>query len=153
MGIEGLNELRRWAAQVHYRGQTIILTNGCFDVLHGGHVQLLKSARLLGDHLIVALNSDRSIRRLKGPGRPIYPQKSRKLLREAIRYVDRVVLFNAESELEALVKVLRPDVLVKGGDWKGQRLTGERWAARVAFIPHRCPESSTKVIARMRVSS
>jgi rfaE bifunctional protein nucleotidyltransferase chain/domain len=94
----------------------IIFANGCFDILHQGHVQLLKWARNLGDHLVVGINSDASVRALKGPTRPVNSQADRKAVLEALRYVDEVVIFD-EDKPTNLIKTLHPDVVVKGGEW------------------------------------
>jgi len=97
-------------------GETVVFTNGHFDLLHIGHVRYLQAARALGDHLIVGLNSDGSTRLRKGPGRPIVPQEERAALLAALRCVDAVVVFDSEDCID-LVAALRPDVYVKGADW------------------------------------
>lgn len=110
---EELVELRRrWKQE----GKTVVLTNGCYDVLHPGHVRLLESARSLGDVLVLALNSDDSVRRLKGPSRPLIPQEQRAELAAALEAVDAVVFFDEDTPTELIAAVL-PDVLVKGADW------------------------------------
>ncbi len=110
---EELIELRRrWKQE----GKTVVLTNGCYDVLHPGHIRLLESARSLGDVLILALNSDDSVRRLKGPSRPLIPQDQRAELAAALEAVDAVVFFDEDTPTELIAAVL-PDVLVKGADW------------------------------------
>jgi rfaE bifunctional protein nucleotidyltransferase chain/domain len=101
----------------------VVFTNGCFDVLHPGHVDLLERARALGDRLVVGLNSDASVRALKGPGRPIYPQGDRVLMLRALRSVDEVLVFD-EPTPARLIEELSPDVLVKGGDWPVDRIVG-----------------------------
>lgn len=105
------------------RGKKIVFTNGCFDILHKGHIVYLNEARALGDLLVVGLNSDRSVRSLKGSMRPIYIEEDRKFLLENLRSVDLVEIFDQETPLE-LIKVLSPDLLVKGGDWKVQEMIG-----------------------------
>ena len=100
----------------------IVFTNGCFDILHRGHVQYLQEAAALGDRLIVGVNSDTSVMRQgKGPGRPINDQESRAMVLAALRCVDAVVIFEEDTPLE-LIKTVRPDVLVKGGDWKVEQI-------------------------------
>lgn len=105
------------------RGERIVFTNGCFDILHVGHAVYLAEARALGDVLVVGLNSDSSVVKLKGPSRPIVPQAERKAMLEALRVVDHVITFDEETPFE-LIQVVRPDVLVKGGDWKPEQIIG-----------------------------
>ena len=97
--------------------KTVVFTNGCFDLLHPGHVRYLRAARRLGDVLVVGVNSDASVRRLKGADRPLVPQRARSEVLAALESVDYVCVFGEETPL-ALITALRPDVLVKGGDWK-----------------------------------
>lgn len=119
------------------RGERVVFTNGCFDLLHVGHVRSLEQARGMGDRLLVALNSDASVRRLKGPGRPIRPARERAEVLAALECVDWVVVFRAATPL-SLIRALRPDVLAKGGDWALQEIVGredvERWGGRVARL-------------------
>ncbi len=110
---EELIELRRrWKEE----GKTVVFTNGCYDVLHPGHIRLLENARSLGDVLILALNSDASVQRLKGPTRPLIPQQERAELAAALEAVDAVTFFDEDTPTELIAAVL-PDVLVKGADW------------------------------------
>ena len=109
---ELLDQRLRWKRE----GKTVVFTNGCYDLLHPGHVRLLEQARSLGDVLIVALNSDASVRRMKGPSRPILPQEERAALVAAFDAVDAVTFFDEDTPRE-LIAVLLPDVLVKGADW------------------------------------
>src|SRR5512136_2004462 len=101
----------------------VVFTNGCFDVLHPGHVDFLERARALGDRLVVGLNSDGSVRALKGPGRPIYRQADRALMLKALRSVDEVIIFD-EPTPARLVEQVSPDILVKGGDWTVDKIAG-----------------------------
>jgi len=116
------------------RGERVVFTNGCFDLLHVGHVRSLEQARAQGDRLIVALNTDASVRRIKGPGRPIVPARQRAEVLAALACVDFVVLF-AEATPLATIEALRPDVLAKGGDWALDAIVGrtevESWGGRV----------------------
>jgi rfaE bifunctional protein nucleotidyltransferase chain/domain len=105
------------------QGKRIVFTNGCFDLLHPGHLRYLRAARRLGDVLVVALNSDASVRRLKGPSRPLVPQRDRCEVIAALQMVDYVTVFDEDTPYE-LIKQLRPDVLVKGGDWKRDDIVG-----------------------------
>ena len=111
-----LNALRR-------QGKRIVFTNGCFDLIHPGHVRYLSAAKRLGDVLVVALNSDASVRRLKGPSRPLVPLHDRCDVMAALQMVDFVTSFNADTP-SALIQQLQPDVLVKGGDWKPDQIAG-----------------------------
>ncbi|MBN2705492.1 MAG: D-glycero-beta-D-manno-heptose 1-phosphate adenylyltransferase [Deltaproteobacteria bacterium] len=110
-------------AEERRRGRKIVFTNGCFDLLHPGHAGYLGAARKLGDLLVVGLNSDASIRRLKGEKRPIMPERARAELLLALKAVDYVIIF-AEDDPYALIECLRPEVLVKGGDWALDQIIG-----------------------------
>lgn len=113
---EALKKLRRG-------DKKIVFTNGCFDILHPGHVDYLEKARSLGDALVIGLNSDSSVRKLKGKSRPVVTQKDRARVLSALACVDLVVIFNALTPID-LIKSVRPDVLVKGGDWKIKDIVG-----------------------------
>ncbi len=119
------------------RGERVVFTNGCFDLLHVGHVRGLEAARGHGDRLVVALNSDSSVRRLKGAGRPVVPERQRAEVVAALECVDWVVLFAEDTPLET-IETLRPDVLAKGGDWKLDEIVGrtevESWGGRVVRL-------------------
>jgi D-beta-D-heptose 7-phosphate kinase/D-beta-D-heptose 1-phosphate adenosyltransferase len=133
----------------HQAGQTIVFTNGCFDLLHVGHVRLLREAAALGDYLVVGLNSDASVRRLKGPSRPINPAGDRAELLASLECVDAVTVFDAETPLE-LIEVLRPDVLVKGGDYRPDQVVGraevEAAGGRLVLVPLVAGHSSSRLI-------
>ena len=141
--------LRRASA----RGQRVVFTNGCFDLLHAGHVQVLERARRLGDLLIVGINSDRSVKGLKGPGRPIVPQADRALLLAALACVDYVTIFNEPTPLRLIAR-LKPRVLVKGTDWGPANIVGgqlvRRHGGRVVRIPLLAGHSTSNLIARIR---
>lgn len=143
------NELSRAVQQHRQRGERIVFTNGCFDLLHGGHVHYLQQARALGDCLVVALNDDASVRRLKGEGRPLRPQDERARLLAALACVDYVVLFSEATPL-ALIKSLRPDVLVKGGDYTLETVVGreevEASGGSVHLVPYVDGVSTTELI-------
>ncbi|GJM43858.1 MAG: hypothetical protein DHS20C21_07000 [Gemmatimonadota bacterium] len=112
-----------WRAAERAAGRTVVLTNGCFDVLHRGHVDLLREAKRQGDRLVVAANDDESIRRLKGPGRPLVLQEDRAELLAALEMVDRVVLFTDDTPA-GVIDALLPDVLVKGADYALEEIVG-----------------------------
>ena len=104
-------------------GETIVFTNGCFDILHRGHVEYLAQAADLGDKLIIGLNTDASVKRLKGESRPVNDEKSRALLLSALQFVDAVVFFDEDTPYE-LIKQVQPDILVKGNDYKPEEIVG-----------------------------
>jgi D-beta-D-heptose 7-phosphate kinase/D-beta-D-heptose 1-phosphate adenosyltransferase len=126
----------------------IVFTNGCFDGLHEGHINLLKEAKELGDYLIVGLNSDRSVRAIKGEGRPRFPESSRFAVLESNQYVDRVIVFY-DCTPERLIGKIKPNILVKGGDWIGKDIAGreyiERTGGKMVFIPREVEISTTKI--------
>jgi len=117
-------DLSRTIAIWKFKDRKIVFTNGCFDILHKGHVTYLAEAAELGDNLIVGLNSDESVKKLhKGPGRPIQDQDSRALILASLHHVSAVILFDEDTPAE-LIKRVQPDVLVKGGDWKPEQIVG-----------------------------
>ncbi len=138
-----------------YRGadRRIVFTNGCFDLIHPGHVQLLEKARQLGDLLVLGLNSDESVRRLKGPGRPILRLPERVEVLAALRPVDLIAAFEEDSPLE-LIRRVRPDVLVKGGDWRPDQVVGredvEATGGRVEIVPLVEGLSTSELLRRVR---
>ena len=109
-----------------------VFTNGCFDVLHRGHVELLKFCKRIGDHVVVGLNSDDSIRRIKGEGRPINTLKDRKMMLEELRCVDKVIVFEEDTPY-SLIQSLNPDIIVKGGDYTPEQVVGKDLAEVVIF--------------------
>jgi len=115
--------LKRRFAALRRQRKRIVFTNGCFDLIHPGHVRYLRAAKRLGDVLVVALNSDVSVRRLKGPGRPLVPQRDRCEVMAALGMVDYVTVFGDDTP-HKLIEQLQPDVLVKGGDWKPDEIVG-----------------------------
>lgn len=127
----------------------IIFTNGCFDILHAGHISYLQKARELGDLLIVGLNSDESIRRLKGSSRPIIPQDDRAAVLAALECVDFVIIFEEDTPLE-LIKLIKPAVLVKGADYAGKEVVGSAFAKEVKLIEFVQGRSSTSIIDKIR---
>jgi rfaE bifunctional protein nucleotidyltransferase chain/domain len=132
-------------------GKTVVFTNGCFDILHSGHIDLLRRARALGDALVVAINSDSSIRRIKGSGRPIVPQHERAELLDGLEVVDFVSWFEDDTPLQAILTI-HPDVLVKGADWTdnivGQREV-EGWGGKVLSLPLIEGSSTTGIVERV----
>jgi len=133
------------------RGEHVVFTNGCFDLLHVGHVRSLEEARALGDRLVVAVNDDASVRRIKGPSRPIVPARQRAELIAALECVDWAVIFGAPTPL-ATIRALRPDVLAKGGDWGLDEIVGrddvESWGGRVVRLKEIPGVRSSTIIER-----
>jgi D-beta-D-heptose 7-phosphate kinase/D-beta-D-heptose 1-phosphate adenosyltransferase len=142
----------RWRAA---QGGAVVFTNGVFDLLHRGHVDLLAAARAEGDALVVGVNTDASVKRLKGPARPVRDEQERAYVLAAVESVDAVVLFDQDTPLE-LIRRLRPDVLVKGGDYTPATVVGredvERHGGRVVIVPLTAGHSTTGTIARLRDS-
>lgn len=148
-----LNELKSIVAKAKTQGKKVVFTNGCFDLLHRGHLHLLREAKKLGDLLIVALNSDSSVKKIKGPHRPVLPELERAELIAALEMVDYVTSFD-EPDPYNVVRELRPNVLVKGGDWAKDKIIGaevvEEDGGKVAVIPYLEGTSTTRIIERMR---
>lgn len=124
----------------------IIFVNGCFDVLHPGHIQLFKYAKSLGDYLIVAIDSDKRVSEMKGPERPIFSQSDRSQTLEAIRYIDVVHIFDSKEDLENLLKSIAPDIMIVGSDWKCKEVVGEQYAKTVRFFDRVGGYSTTKTL-------
>ncbi len=151
--IVSQEELRSALARDRRAGKTIVFTNGCFDLLHAGHLHLLNFARSLGDKLVVGLNSDRSVRAIKGRDRPINPASDRARILAALEPVDYVVVFD-DSRAEKIVRVVKPGVLLKGDDYRGQIVDGQKfvesYGARVALVPLLKGKSTTATIKKLR---
>jgi D-beta-D-heptose 7-phosphate kinase/D-beta-D-heptose 1-phosphate adenosyltransferase len=146
-----LDDLLVDLARRRQKGQKVAFTNGCFDVLHPGHVAFLQAARQYGDCLVVGLNSDRSVQQLKGPGRPIIPQEDRAAMLAALECVDYVVLFDQLTPAE-LIRTIRPDVLIKGSDYQPQQVVGrevvESYGGLVVCLPIKGNYSTTRLLAQ-----
>lgn len=134
-------------------GKKIVFTNGCFDIIHAGHVDYLEKAKSLGDFLIVGLNSDESVKRLKGQDRPINPQEHRKRVLEGLKAVDMVIIFQEDTP-ERLIKEIKPDILVKGGDWKIENIVGAdfvmSYGGKVYTIDFVFNTSTTNIIQKVK---
>lgn len=143
-----LRRVRAWRG----RGERVVFTNGCFDLLHAGHVTYLEQARRQGDRLVVGLNTDRSVSALKGPTRPVIHENDRARVLAALESVDAVVLFDEDTPIE-LIRALRPEVLVKGSDYTEDQVVGggdvKSWGGRVALIPILPGRSSTRILNRI----
>lgn len=144
-----------FARQRRLVGERIVFTNGCFDLIHAGHVSYLQKARALGDCLILGLNSDASVRRLKGKGRPLMDVQDRAAVLAALRAVDAIVVFDGDTPRD-LILALRPDVLVKGGDYTPATVVGANdlstWGGALQLIPIAEGRSTTALLARIRNS-
>jgi len=138
------------------QGKKIVFTNGCFDIIHAGHVDYLEKAKSLGDFLVVGLNSDESVKRLKGPTRPVNPVDQRKKVLQALKPVDLVIVFEEDAP-ERLIKEIKPDVLVKGGDWKIENIVGANfvmsYGGKVYTIDFVYNTSTTKIIEKVKNES
>jgi len=136
---------------LRHRSQKVVFTNGCFDILHSGHVKYLQEARSYGDMLIVGLNSDASVKRLKGEGRPINSQEDRAIVLAALEAVDFVVIFDEDTPYE-LIKRVKPDILVKGGDYEGKEVVGSDIAKETRLVQFVEGKSTTKIIQKAKAS-
>ena len=147
-----LTTLRARLAAHRRRGRRVAFTNGCFDLVHAGHVQYLERVKRLADVLVVGLNSDASVRRLKGPGRPLMPARDRARVLTGLHAVDYVVVFEDDTPL-ALIRAIRPDVLAKGADWSASAIVGadvvRRAGGRVVRVPLLAGRSTTRLIQRI----
>lgn len=130
------------------KGSKIVFTNGCFDLIHAGHIRYLREAKSLGDILVVGVNTDKSVSRLKS-GRPIVPEGERAEVLSALSMVDFVVLFNEDTPYE-LIKSLMPDILVKGGDWKKEDIVGSDIVPDTRSLPYSRGISTTELIKRIK---
>jgi D-beta-D-heptose 7-phosphate kinase/D-beta-D-heptose 1-phosphate adenosyltransferase len=149
-------KIRELIARLRREGRRIVFTNGVFDLLHPGHVRYLRAAAALGDALIVGLNADESVRRNKGPERPITPEHERAEVLAALAVVEAVVLFNEDTPAE-IIRAVRPDVLVKGADWPADQIVGrdtvEARGGRVVRVPVEEGYSTTTIVERIRAGS
>jgi D-beta-D-heptose 7-phosphate kinase/D-beta-D-heptose 1-phosphate adenosyltransferase len=141
------------AERLRTAGKTVVFTNGVFDLVHPGHVRYLRQARALGDALIVGVNSDRSVRAIKGPGRPITPEQERAEILAALACVDAAVIFDEETPHD-LIAALQPDVLVKGADWAADAIVGrdivEARGGKVVRVTVEPGHSTTKILEKIR---
>jgi rfaE bifunctional protein nucleotidyltransferase chain/domain len=151
VSIHSRDSIAQEARRLQASGKKVVFTNGCFDVLHLGHLDLLTRARALGDALVVAINSDSSVRRLKGPNRPVFPENERGEILSALTMVDYVCTFDEDTPLEAILEI-RPDILVKGADWTNN-IVGSRevesWGGKVVALPLIEGQSTTGIIERV----
>jgi len=154
--VKTVRQLKPILARLRRRGERIVFTNGCFDLLHIGHLRYLQRARRHGNRLVVAINSDRSVRKIKGPPRPLVPQAERAEVLAALTCVDFVTVFDEPDPL-AVITALQPDVLIKGSDWSQNRIIGrevvERRGGRVRRVPLVKGISTTRLIEKIQKTS
>jgi len=150
--IDSLDQISEEVRRLQDAGKKIVFTNGCFDLLHTGHIHLLRQARALGDILVVAINTDGSVVRIKGPGRPILAEEERAELLSGLEMVDFVCTFDEDTPLEAILKI-HPDILVKGADWGLDGIVGraevEGWGGKVVALPLLEGQSTTGIVERV----
>ncbi|MBI3252184.1 MAG: D-glycero-beta-D-manno-heptose 1-phosphate adenylyltransferase [Candidatus Omnitrophica bacterium] len=151
--IKSPQKLSRLLSRLRKKRKKIVFTNGCFDLLHVGHIRYLRRARALGDLLVIGLNTDKSVRALKGSGRPLTAQGDRAEILSALACVDFVTFF-PEKTPERLIRALRPDILVKGGDWKKERIAGgrfvESYGGKVRSLPFIPGRSTTGLLDKIK---
>ena len=126
----------------------IVWTNGCFDILHRGHIEMFEYAKSLGDELIVGIDSDKKVKKDKVKGRPINNLDDRAIVLQSIEYIDRVIEFDSTDELEWLIKDIKPDIMVIGSDWKGKKVIGEEYTDKVDFFDRIEGYSTTELLNR-----
>lgn len=153
--IKSLKQLQSFLKKLKRHRKKIVFTNGCFDILHYGHVDYLRKAKKLGDYLIVGLNTDQSVRAVKGKGRPVNDEHDRAEVLSELACVDAVTLFGGKTPLH-LIQSLRPDILVKGADWKLSQMVGGRfvksYGGKVRRIPLRPGRSTTRILQKIGVA-
>jgi len=154
-GVLGLDEAVALVRALQAAGRRVVFTNGVFDLVHPGHVRYLQAARAEGDALVVAVNSDRSVRANKGPSRPVIPERERAEIVAALDFVDAAFLFDEDTP-GRVIEAIQPDVLVKGADWAADRIVGretvEARGGRVVRVELAPGYSTTEVIARMKAA-
>lgn len=147
--IKRRNELRKILEGLRKKGKKVVFTNGCFDLIHVGHIRCLEKAKGLGDILVVAINTDSSVKRLKGEGRPIIPQRKRAEVLASLGLVDYVTFFNEDTPYE-IIKLLKPDILVKGGDWKRKDIVGSDIVKKTISLPYIKGASTSEIIEKIK---
>tara|TARA_R110000824_G_scaffold101386_5_gene240858 strand:- start:4962 stop:5363 length:402 start_codon:yes stop_codon:yes gene_type:complete len=128
----------------------IIWTNGCFDILHRGHMEMFKHAKLLGHKLIVGIDSDNKVKKDKGEDRPINNQYDRKYFLESIKWIDEVIIFNTQQELESVLQYIKPNIMVVGSDWEGQNIVGSQYAGDIRYFKRMGNYSTSNIIDKIR---
>ena len=151
--LKTLGEIKKTVARLKKKKRKIVFTNGCFDILHYGHIKYLEKCKRLGDVLIIGLNSNLSVKKIKGKGRPIMGQKERASILSALEFVDYITIFD-EKTPKTLIKEITPGILAKGGNWRKTDIVGrshvERHGGRVVTIPFVKGYSTTSILARIK---
>ncbi len=154
--IKSLVQIKSIFRKLKRQHKTVVFTNGCFDILHAGHVAYLSRAKKMGDVLMIGLNSDRSVREIKGRNRPVNPENDRAEVLAALTAVDFIVIFN-EATPRSLILAIRPDVLVKGADWKIEQIAGAKevlsWGGKIKRVPLLKGRSTTDTLKKIRHSA
>ena len=147
------NALKDKLEELRTKGKKIAFTNGCFDILHVGHVRYLREAKKTADVLVLALNSDSSVRSLKGEEKPLIPENERAEILAALEFIDFVTIFEELTPLK-LINYLKPDILIKGGDWPEEKVVGreeiKKWGGRIAIIPEVEGKSTTNIVEKIK---
>jgi len=150
--IKKREEAKKIISELRSKGKRIVFTNGCFDIIHVGHVRYLNEAKKIGDFLIVAINSDSSVKSIKGENRPITDERARAEIIAALEFVDMVIIFSEDTPY-SLIKEIQPDILVKGGDWKEEEIVGadivKERGGKVLTIPYVSGYSTTSIIEKI----
>ncbi|NIM90273.1 MAG: D-glycero-beta-D-manno-heptose 1-phosphate adenylyltransferase [Candidatus Aminicenantes bacterium] len=150
--VQPLKKLIKIREELKRLGKTVVFTNGCFDILHRGHVHLFREAKKLGDVLLVAVNDDASVKKIKGASRPVFPLEERLEVLEAIEDIDYLTSFSEETP-QKIIAFLLPDILAKGGDWRAEEVVGKRevehYGGRVVVIPYLKYSSSSAIIKKI----
>ena len=153
MKLKTWDEIKRIVKELKKSGKQVVFTNGCFDIIHAGHVQYLQEAKNLGDILIIGLNSDESVRKLKGKNRPLNNELNRAIVLSGFYFVDYVVIFGEDTPYD-LINLIKPDILVKGGDWKIQDIVGSdivlKKKGKVKSLSFKDGFSTTKLINKIK---
>ena len=147
--LKNLSALKKIVGQLKKKRKKISFTNGCFDILHPGHVKTFKEAKKKGDILIVGLNSDVSVKKIKGKKRPVMNQRARVQVLEAIESIDYIVIFNEETPIK-VIEALRPHTLVKGGDWHKDKIVGANLVKKVVRVKLEKGHSTTNIIKKIK---
>lgn len=147
------SKIDKIASTLKKSAKTIVFTNGCFDILHPGHIDLLAKCSEMGDYLIVGVNSDSSIKRLKGPDRPVNNQDARIIVLASLQFIDYLTIFDADTPIE-LIKKIKPEILVKGGDWDANNIVGSdfvrSYGGKVEIVPFIEGYSTSSIIEKIR---
>jgi D-beta-D-heptose 7-phosphate kinase/D-beta-D-heptose 1-phosphate adenosyltransferase len=147
--IKKISQLQKEIVQLRKQGRTIVFTNGCFDILHPGHIKILRQAKQKGDVLIVGLNSDLSVKKIKGPQRPILDERARALVLSALAAVDYVITFHEPTPYQ-LIQKIKPDILVKGDDWDSSNIVGSNLVKKVCRVKLYPGYSTTDIIKKIK---